>query len=621
MDFKGLVLLLLLISALAQGCSNFVDMDNDGLYEYPGECAACSSFYVGKNCNASETYGLCIGSICCTTGVDTDGSGVLDACTACTSFNGRMCSAGQTVGTCRNDACCTENGTNPCCPSGVDVGYNCCTDVALVQDCSGMDCGKYNFELNVGSAVRWSTDVGAWSGDCHPGGCDMGQFKFNQSAGSLPGRENVIAAWPSPGKTIANYTTKISRSVSDIHGTVGLDCLSGDGVEFGIEIDGVPIWSAVVSMWSWQEFSAPLKGFNDGNTHTISFVTDRMTADCDKAYWDDIMLTSTGCCLNSDQCPANGICYGSLEFGADANGDGLPDYCQYGTWVGSPPITSGSCGDRICSAPGENRTTCPKDCCFTNTDGECSFYDLCGQYDPDCCAQNSCIYNRFKCENHNKGDDCYPGKCSAGAGGAVCDNTCSSFSDCKSGFCGTVCSATCMENNQPAVDFGSCCECWNLTTGICEECHSLEVRSVGFTVYQGKDTSINYQLSNPNTFVSNINITLSGPLKDYITLTARDTEWTGSGFSYIGPLGTKNFQASISNVPDYLTGIYQIKLSISYDQGASSDVSYALVIPVKVAEQGRSLAQRISIGTSRIITRMNTIDNYTLPVEVMLSAW
>ncbi len=155
---------------------------------------------------------------------------------------------------------------------------------------------------------------------------------------------------------------------------------------------------------------------------------------------------------------------------------------------------------------------------------------------------------------------------------------------------------------------------------MCEACHTIEVRTIGFALYRGKSTVINYDLYSESEPVSNIKISLSGPLREYAVLKSRDKSWTGNGFTYISKGGLRSYQVVLSGIPDYLIGMNQLKTSITYDSGAASDLTYVMVLPSIVAEQGRPNSPGVTIGSSRVITKM-VKDGVLLPVEVSISVW
>lgn len=146
------------------------------------------------------------------------------------------------------------------------------------------------------------------------------------------------------------------------------------------------------------------------------------------------------------------------------------------------------------------------------------------------------------------------------------------------------------------------------------------LKPLGFGVYQGTDVVVNLQLENEGSPALNIELSVSGPLKEWVTLEARDTEWTGSGFRYIGSGTSKYFQIVISGISDYIYGLKQVKVSGSYSGGEFGEVVPVVVLPVLVTEQGRTPPTRVNVGTSRLVTNMK-VNEYQIPVELVMSTW
>jgi hypothetical protein len=120
--------------------------------------------------------------------------------------------------------------------------------------------------------------------------------------------------------------------------------------------------------------------------------------------------------------------------------------------------------------------------------------------------------------------------------------------------------------------------------------------------------------------INNINISVSGSLRNYITLFSRDRVWTESGFTYMSPGEIKVFYATLDSVPTDMYGMHQIKFSINYDTGSSSHLTWVAVLPVNLMKQGRDPPSKGNVGISRIVKKMS-YGNTTLPVEVILQVW
>lgn len=508
------------------------------------------------------------------------------------------------------------------------LSVTACVNVTLI--CTDMDCKTYSFENHINEAKVYANDSGLtpFGGAplCYPTGsqCLNGSFAINGSI-YIDGqyRYNVISARPNEKGTVANFTATIYPSLTDLHGFVGIEdgCTGGDGVLYRIQVDGVDVWNMTISTGEWREFSAPFGSFSNGQAHNISLITEPISnQDCDHSVWDELELTSSACCMNGEYCVFDNTCYLSTQWGADVDLNGKADFCSYGIWQPLPFITSITCGDSICTSPLETNTTCPRDCCLINRDDECENFEACGSYDPDCCASNSCVANRFICQNNTRGNDCYPGTCVAGAT-PTCTDSCAAYNSCTSGFCGGgLCRQECVANGSPAFDLQSCCNCFS--GGYCQACTDcVNITNNGFYTYQGKDLTINYEIQNNcATYVTNLVVSVSGPLKDYITFKSRDTEWNNGVFTFISPGSKKYLQAVISGLPNYIYGMKQVKLSATHGTDQTASFSYVAVLPAEVIRQGRDPPRGVSVGTSRLVTLMKK-GNLTLPVEVTVSVW
>lgn len=267
----------------------------------------------------------------------------------------------------------------------------------------------------------------------------------------------------------------------------------------------------------------------------------------------------------------------------------------------------------MCSSD-ESRAECPLDCCLTRADGMCSWFGECGAHDPDCCSTGACFSASYTCSANQQGESCYPGRCLSGA----CESYCSSFDDCASGFCGTACSSSCVSNGELAPDFESCCECYS--GSVCQACNTLSVEGIGFLVYRGRKTSFPLRLHNASASFTSVSVSVSGPLRDYVSLESSERVWNGLGFSRINPGEVLSFSTGLQGVPDDLSGVHPLKYSFRYSGGSSSHVVWVAVLPVQVMQQGREPPSKSTVGVSRSMMRMSYEDT-TVPVEVVMQVW
>jgi hypothetical protein len=146
------------------------------------------------------------------------------------------------------------------------------------------------------------------------------------------------------------------------------------------------------------------------------------------------------------------------------------------------------------------------------------------------------------------------------------------------------------------------------------------VRGTGFLLYKETSVSVPIELYNTSTTVTDVEISVSGPLRNYVNLVSNDRLWTGNGFTSISSSEIKTFFVTLNDVPVDLYGMHQIKISVTYSAGSTSHLIWVAVLPIKVTEQGREPPSKATVGISRVVKKM-TYGNLTLPVEVILQVW
>lgn len=282
-----------------------------------------------------------------------------------------------------------------------------------------------------------------------------------------------------------------------------------------------------------------------------------------------------------------------------------------------PAIAVASCGNLVCES-GEDRTSCPQDCCMMVKNGVCDFYPACATFDPDCCSAGGCASSEYVCSASNTKQACTTGYCSGGA----CASSCSSYLQCASGFCsGGICVQNAAPNGAPADGAQSCMECYSAPNcGPCSAC--LSVNSQGYGIYKGDAVTISYEISNNCGFaISPVGLSVSGPLMKYAALSE-------SSFSSIAHLETKRFSITVSDLPSAPysygatpTGEYELKLGATASGGIqASYVSYVFVLPSVVFSSGMDIPANKAVGHSVRETLMRQ-GNAILPVEVEVWAW
>lgn len=287
-------------------------------------------------------------------------------------------------------------------------------------------------------------------------------------------------------------------------------------------------------------------------------------------------------------------------------------------FVPKPGIAAApSCGNLICEA-GEDRSTCPSDCCMRVKNGICGFYPQCLQWDPDCCAPAACASSEHACSATNTKQACYPGYCS---GAGSCVSACATSLQCASGYCpGSVCATRAASNGVAADGAQSCRECHS--GGLCASCSAcLSVNSQGYGVYKGDAVRISYEISNNcGSALSPVTLLVSGPLRKYAALST-------VSFPSIASFETKRFYVTVSDIPpaSYSYGAlppgeYELKLSATAGAYNAAYLSYVFLLPSYVFSSGMDVPANRVVGHSVRETLMKQ-DGQILPIELEVWAW
>lgn len=293
-------------------------------------------------------------------------------------------------------------------------------------------------------------------------------------------------------------------------------------------------------------------------------------------------------------------------------------------FVPTRPASAASCnGNLVCETVlGEDRNSCPQDCCMRVKNGVCGFYPACANWDPDCCP-GGCASSEYACSAGNTKQACSPGYCSGGA----CANSCSSYLQCASGYCsGGACVQNATQNGVSADGMQSCKACYS--GGLCTSCSPcLSISSQGYAVYRGDAVTISYEITNVNDPpngctgpLSPVGLSVSGPLRKYATLSTQS-------FSSIANGETKRFSVTVSDIPAasyaygaYAPGEYELKVSAISGGQQAADLSYVFVLPSVVFSSGMDIPANRAVGRSVRETPMKQ-GNAILPVQLEVWAW
>jgi hypothetical protein len=146
------------------------------------------------------------------------------------------------------------------------------------------------------------------------------------------------------------------------------------------------------------------------------------------------------------------------------------------------------------------------------------------------------------------------------------------------------------------------------------------MKGIGFFVYREMKTSFPLQFYNSSGSVTNVSISVSGPLREHVSLVSNDRLWKGDGFTRINPGEVKVFYTNLEGIPEDMVGMHQLKYSVTYATGSASHRVWVAVLPFRVISQGRDPPVKGTVGVSRAMMRMS-YGNTTVPVEVVMQVW